>query len=101
MKIRFGDFQTITRSLTLDEPSDQTDRLWRETRKLFDKWAENNFQPVRLIGMGVSLPSEQGPQQVQMGLFSNPENDRSKRLDATTDAIRNKFGLNAIHRGTS
>lgn len=101
VKIRFGNFQTITRSMTLDEPSDQTDRLWRETRKLFDEWVENNFQPVRLIGMGVSQPASHEKQQSQMGLFSNPENDRSKRLDATTDAIRNKFGLNAIHRGTS
>lgn len=101
VKIRFGNFQTITRSMTLNEPSDQTDRLWRETRKLFDKWVKNNFQPVRLIGMGASLPSEQEAQQMQMGLFADKENDRSKRLDETTDAIRNKFGLDAIHRGAN
>lgn len=101
IKIRYGDFQTITRSMTLNEPSDQTDRLWREAKNLFDKWANSNFKPVRLIGMGVSQPSSPGGLSEQMGLFSKPENERSKRLDATTDAIRNKFGLNAIHRGTS
>lgn len=101
IKIRYGNFQTITRSMTLDEPSDQTDRLWRETRKLFDKWEEKSFQPVRLIGMGASLPREQDSQSEQLGLFSKPENDRNKKLDEATDAIRNKFGLNAIHRGSS
>lgn len=101
IKIRYGNFQTITRSITLDEPCAQTDRLWRESRKLFDNWAKDSFKPVRLIGMGASLPTDQGVVAEQLGLFSKPADDRSNKLDEATDAIRNKFGLNAIHRGSS
>lgn len=100
VKIRFGDFQSITRSMTLNESSDQTDRLWRETKNLFDKWVKSDIKPVRLIDMGVSQPSFQRDLSGQLDLFTKPENDRSKRLDVTTDAIRYKFGLDAIHLGS-
>src|SRR5262249_23743535 len=51
VKIRFGEFQTITRSRALSDPTDRTDVLWNTTREVFDEWASKTYQPVRLIGM--------------------------------------------------
>ena len=51
VKIRFGDYETITRSSTLDDATARTDLLWRDAAALFDRWCATAFQPVRLIGM--------------------------------------------------
>lgn len=97
IKIRFGSFQTITRSATLAEATDRTDLFWREALRLFDLWAQRDFLPVRLIGFGVShLEDEHGR---QIDLFHDDEEDRQRRLDETADRIRSRFGRDAIHRG--
>ena len=93
LKIRFGDFQTISRSATLPRPSDATAELWDAARRLFDNWP---FQPVRLIGVTAErLASGPG----QMDLFADPARDRRRRLDQVADEINRRFGRRAIHRG--
>ena len=96
VKIRFGDFQTITRSMTLDAPTDRTDLICGEARDLFNAWAANGFQPVRLIGVGIRQFTDEAE---QFNLFTQQTDDRSYRLDAVTDTIKQKFGADAIHRG--
>ena len=96
VKIRFGDFQTITRSTTLHAPTDRTDLICTQARDLFDAWAATGFQPVRLIGVGISQFADEAE---QFNLFTQQTDDRSCRLDAVTDTIKQKFGADAIHRG--
>src|SRR5207249_12132984 len=38
LKIRFGDFQTITRSQTLAEPTDSTTELWNAAKSILETW---------------------------------------------------------------
>ncbi|MDG2020683.1 MAG: DNA polymerase IV [Phycisphaerales bacterium] len=95
VKIRDGEFVTNTRSRTLEEPTDRTDVLWETARTLFREWT---FRPVRLIGMAAERFEEAVPD-----LFSgsDEENARIRRLDAATDAIRDRFGGEAIARTAS
>lgn len=95
VKIRFGDFQTITRTCTLDEPTDATDDIWRAARQLFDVWASSSFVPVRLIGVTAKELGTGG----QMNLFAQPAIERRRQVDCATDAIVARFGKGAIHRG--
>ena len=93
LKIRFGDFETISRSTTLTSPTDITMELWQAARGLFDKWP---FRPVRLIGMTAErLTAEKGP----TTLFPDPEKERQKKLDSVTDRINEKYGKRTIQRG--
>jgi DNA polymerase-4 len=98
VKIRFGEFQTITRSRALDEPTDRTDLLWQTTRDVFNTWAESAFQSVRLIGMAARSLSSSGE---QLPLFADPQNEKHQRLDKTVDAIVDRFGSGAMRRGMS
>lgn len=96
VKIRFGQFKTITRRCTLDTATDTTETLWTAASGLFDKWAAESFSPVRLIGMQAgALQSGEAP----AGLFGEDERQRAREVDATTDAIVQRFGKRAIRRG--
>jgi DNA polymerase-4 len=98
LKIRYGDFHTITRSRTLEAPTDRTDVLWNVTRDVFDEWAAKNFSPVRLIGMAARGLSGGGE---QMTLFADPQGEKHERLDRVVDRIVDRFGKTAVRRGLS
>ena len=93
LKIRVGDFQTISRSATLRASTDVTDELWQAARAIFEKWP---FQPVRLIGM---TAERLGRGEEQMDLFVDPMKERQRKLDSVADRITQKFGKRAIRRG--
>jgi DNA polymerase-4 len=96
LKIRYGEFETITRSTTLDHPTDVTGDLWAGAGALFDKWCAAGFRPVRLIGASASNLSR-GPG--QRPLFADPQDERRKKVDALADQITAKFGSKAMRRG--
>jgi len=98
VKIRYGNFETITRSHTLPAPTDRTDQLWQAARELFDAWATISYRPVRLIGVAASHFGDPAP---QLTLFDDPQEQRMTRLDQVTDAIKGKFGKGAIQRGAA
>ena len=96
VKIRYGNFQTITRRTTLHEPTNVTAELWHAGRRLFDAWAKSAFKPVRLIGLTATQLVTTAS---QLSLFSNPDSERQQRLDQTLDKISSRFGSDAIRRG--
>ncbi|MCG8585318.1 MAG: DNA polymerase IV, partial [Pirellulales bacterium] len=98
VKIRYGDFKTITRSQSLSEPSSTTDDIWRTARTLFDAWASDSFSPVRLIGVSTK-DFRTGP--VQQSLFDQSQHDRSDAADRVSDEIAARFGRKSIRRAGS
>ena len=96
LKVRYGDFRTLTRSKTIDEPTATTEILWRHVKRLFEAWSKRSFGALRLIGFGTSLLQEQGKGQQE--LFVDPQEDKQRQLDETLDAIRARFGSGAVRR---
>jgi DNA polymerase-4 len=96
VKIRFGDFKTITRQCTLDEPTDVTTQLYEAARSLFDAWVREGFSPVRLIGMAGKGLVEGGE---QLSLFPDPKTQRQRAMDQVLDRINQKLGKSSIRRG--
>lgn len=99
LKFRYSNFDTLTRSQTLDEPTHATDKLAAAVGSIFDKSGLDVGRGVRLVGMGVSQLSLGRP--VQLTLFDQPEREKSSRMDQAADAIRDKFGKHALMRGSS
>jgi DNA polymerase-4 len=91
LKLRYADFRTITRQQTLASAT-ATDTTVRDAAvTLLDTaWSGD---AVRLLGVGVS-GLEDAP---QLDLFAQPANDR---IDRTLDRLRQRFGQDAIRRGT-
>jgi DNA polymerase-4 len=96
VKIRYGDFETITRSRTLEEPSDLTSEVHAAARALFQAWARSGYRPVRLVGVTASKLAPRGSEPT---LFPDPARGRRRALDETIDRIRDRFGDDAIGRG--
>lgn len=92
LKIRYGDFETITRSASLEPPSSSSAELWRVALATFDQWANKDWHALRLLGFGVDRLADATGQQA--GLFE--QTDRSSALDAAKDAVMDKFGKSAI-----
>ena len=102
LKIRFRPFETHTRSRTLKAPTDLDLELFRVAWALYqgESWVG---RPVRLIGIGIS-GWDQPRAGVQQDLFDANPAERGparERLDATLDAIQDRFGRGAIQRGLS
>lgn len=99
VKVRFADFQTITRAQTLTEPTNVTEVLWQAAVKLLSDRLPQRRLRVRLLGVGVSGLDNR--QQVQMSLFDDPSQAKQSQLDAVADSIQARFGASALSRGSS
>jgi DNA polymerase-4 len=91
IKVRFGDFRTITRSITLPTAVDTGPDVVRAASGLLEK--VDPGAGVRLLGIHVSQLSEQTARQLSLDDLGTPSWD-----DATDaiDAIRARFGADAI-----
>ncbi|KAA0234355.1 MAG: DNA polymerase IV 1 [Acidimicrobiales bacterium] len=92
VKVRFGDFRTITRSSTLSVPIDSSALIAREAKRLFR--TVDPAPGVRLIGVAVSgLAADCGARQLSLhGLDQQLWED----ADEAVDQIRARFGEDAI-----
>jgi DNA polymerase-4 len=97
LKLRYGDFRTVTRSETLREPTNLTKLLWEAADRVFRQWQVRSGGPLRLLGFAASgLEDEHAGQQL---LFPDPEQEKLKRLDSAVDKIRDRYGKRALGRG--
>jgi DNA polymerase-4 len=96
LKIRFGDYKTITRSATLREPTDETNELWHAAKDLLEKWASESFAPVRLIGVQASALTGEDP---QLALFTDASSQKRQNVDRVVDTINERFGNPTVFRG--
>ncbi len=89
LKVRFGDFSTVTRSLTLDAPVDLTRDLASAARTLLGRVPGG--RPVRLLGVGGSqLTASGSPRQLPLG------GEERQALAAAADRVRERFGKQAV-----
>ncbi|NQT73418.1 MAG: DNA polymerase IV [Chloroflexi bacterium] len=95
LKLRYSDFDTITRSQTQKQPTDLDQAIFNVGSELLDKCLSQRRQSVRLIGIGVS--NLVGPEK-QLDMLDN-SSLRLAYLDRAIDQIRKKYGFGAIERG--
>ncbi len=96
IKLRYSDFETITRAKTLSRPTDDDKIIFETARDLFRK-AFTRRVGIRLIGIHLSKLNQFFEQEV---LFEDEDAVRKKMLHAITK-IRDKFGYSAIQIGKS
>lgn len=93
LKLRYSDFDTITRATTL-EPTQDDARVFGAVRQLLRDGYTRKL-PLRLLG--VSLRNFVPAGQTELSLF--PANDARDRMLNAVNEIRKKYGNDVIHVG--
>ncbi|MGO3146604.1 MAG: DNA polymerase IV [Leucobacter sp.] len=90
IKVRWESFETVTRSRTLQEPTNATGRVYATARELFNGIAPGGQppRPVRLIGVRAEQLQEAGSN--SNALWS--EDEQMRAVDSAVDEVRGKFG---------
>lgn len=93
LKLRWSNFTTLTRQVTLSEPTDRDDDIYMGAQQLL-RAAWPKGRPVRLIGVGITGLSEPAE---QLKLWDeSPQKER--QLQKALDEVRKRFGRDAIQR---
>jgi DNA polymerase-4 len=107
IKVRRGDFTTLTRQRTLTPATCETGVIAATARDLLDAWLQEDLRSagrakrdgpsIRLLGVSATALEDAA----QEDLFAAPDGARGTRLDSALDAIRDRFGGAAVSRASS
>ena len=95
LKLRYADFETITRRISSKEATDADEFIFAGAVKLLARALAGKRKPVRLLGVGVSNLVGYGR---QLHLFDSVP-QRLGYLDKAIDRIRRRYGFTSIQTG--
>ncbi|MFA5515503.1 MAG: DNA polymerase IV [Desulfuromonadales bacterium] len=97
LKVRYGDFVTVTRSQTLEEGTDHAMTIFRHGEEMLRR-TEAGRRPVRLLGLTLGRLGLGG--KGQQDLFAEEDRQRLQALDHAIDNVQARFGGKAVCRAT-
>lgn len=103
VKVRYADFDTVTRALTLDEPVDTAASVLRAARSLVA--GAEPARGVRLLGVHASQLAAPGPVQPTLDLGGDLASDadrlrRESAVERAIDEVRTRFGAASVGSAT-
>src|SRR5690606_1386219 len=94
VKVRYGDFRSLTRSSTVAEATDSAHEIASVARRLF---AELDPSPgIRLLGVGVSQLGAVATRQLSFDHLAPGGGPARARAEAAVDEVRARFGPRAL-----
>jgi DNA polymerase-4 len=100
IKLRWPDFTTLTRQVTLPQPTDQGDEIFAAAAELLEKNRPDR-QLVRLLGVGVTHIAAPVRQLSlwETGPMTGFGSEKGRRLQSALDELREKYGQDIVRRG--
>ncbi len=96
VEMKDTEFHRSTHQRKLITPTDITDEISKTARELYREAYQGI--PVRLLGVrATDITSEE---YVQIGLFEQEKREKLRKLDASIDKIRGKYGRDSIQRAS-
>jgi DNA polymerase-4 len=97
LTIRYAGFETITRALTLREPTHLDPIVFDCVRQLFERHWDRS-RKVRLLGVALSSFTHGGE---QLDLLDAARREKMEKLAQATDSLRDRFGFSKVQFGGS
>jgi DNA polymerase-4 len=97
LKLRFASFRTLTRDVTLDEPTNLDSVIFASVLRLFEN-AWNAKQKIRLVGVR-SANLERAT--FQRSLIDAAQHEKLDKVLKAADKVREKFGFEAVQLARS
>lgn len=96
LKLKRSNHKLLTRRLSLHQPTQLADTIYRTARALFDQTGEQG--PYRLLGVGISdlVPSTDADLE---GDLLDPDAGKRQQAERALDQIKARFGKDAILKG--
>ncbi len=99
LRVRFADFETITRARSVSMPTDDVERIYEVARSLLPRQLAVK-KKIRLLGVRVNNLSKSRPAD-QPSLFSDKDMNRKRVTGDAVEQIRQKYGKYSIVRAGS
>ena len=97
LKIKTKDFKLISRSVTIEEPTQIAEIIFQTSKLLLLREIKKN--KFRLLGVGLSNLKDS--EICDLYDLINTNNRKEKNIEFAIDSIRNKYGVNLIKKGRS
>jgi len=97
LKVRYGDFETLTRRQTLAAPTASALPLYRVGCELLERTAAGE-RPVRLLGLSVGALETAAAGQGE--LFPDRDRGRQAELERALDRLQERFGAVKVRRAS-
>lgn len=99
VEIKYNTFVTVSHQAPVDPPTNTCGKIYQTSCSLFSSlW---NHTPIRLLGIrATKLLPEDTPIQLSLFDLGNETDERQKRLDKALDSIKQRFGDQAVVRGS-
>lgn len=98
LKIKQSNFVSLTRRITLADPTQVADVIYTNAISLFQTVQDK--APFRLIGVGISNLTNNAENR-SFGNLLDPDAGKREQVERAADKIKQKFGSNAIKKGRS
>ena len=96
IKLRYGDFTTITRQRTFPVPGDGDQLIYDAAHAVLVTAMRQRGDAIRLLGVAVGGLGEQAAQLSLMDMNPTGESDTNTAIDS----IRDRYGVESISRGS-
>jgi DNA polymerase-4 len=96
LKLKRSNHSALSRRISLSDSTQMADRIYRTARDLFDRVGDQG--PYRLIGVGVADITSDDQADISGDLL-DPNASHRSNAERATDAIRDRFGSEAIIKG--
>jgi DNA polymerase-4 len=98
LKLKRADFRQMTRSVTIEEPTNSSNAIYEQIVKLLERIKSTKF---RLVGVGLSNFVSTEESKTQLNLFREVDATKKPWVEAekAMDTIKERFGGDAIKRG--
>ena len=97
LKLRYAPFKTLTRDVTIDEPTNLDSVIFENVLNLFESTYETKMK-VRLVGVRASNLERAV---FQRNLLEATQRDKLNKIFKTADALREKFGFESVQLARS